>query len=422
MAAVLLSNPGLPLAVLGNPRRRRSRRRNPKYTHGGYSQSGGPYFGGIKPMFAKSKRSLRRALTKRGIHVTSITEVGGSRRPRKHTMAHRRRRSYRARKSAIYRRYARLRGKVYSRKVKGRRYGIKILDFRKGNGRKRKIRAVRWSGRRGSVILRGLSYGSKKRRGTHIVGFTNPRRRRKSRRSSYRRNPGMLGDYVSDFTSAPGKVANLFKGKGMVKNLLFTAGGGAGAFMIGGVVSAKVIRPLLEKFAPTFAAQVADPSTIAARVVGGALPYTVAFALSKLLGKQLGADGKTAVLVGGALATVVELIKPGMVGTWLASAGLNGVELAGLGALHGPVAGLGYTQLAGYYSAPSYAGQAGIVQAPAYQGSNGLRGYVQDGAQRLSGLQGTYLADADTHALQNNWLLTEEDTADADQTNSDQST
>jgi hypothetical protein len=178
----------------------------------------------------------------------------------------------------------------------------------------------------------------------------------------------------------------------------------------------------LEKFLPTFAAQVADPSTIAARVVGGALPYTTAFIVSKLLGKQLGAEGKTAVLIGGALATVVELISPGMVGGWLTAAGLNGVELAGLGALHGPVAGLGYTQLAGYYSAPSYAGQAGIVQAPAYQGSNGLRGYVQDGAQRLSGMAGTYLDDADTHALQNNWLLTEEDTADADQTNSDQST
>lgn len=420
MAAVLLSNPGLPLAVLGNPRRRRSKRRNPKYTHGGYSQSGGPYFGGIKPMFAKSKRSLRRALTKRGIHVTSITEVGGSRRPRKHTMAHRRRRSARSRKSAIYRRYARLRGKVYSRKVKGRRYGIKILDFRKGHGRKRKIRAVRWSGRRGSVILRGLSFGSKKKRGTHIVGFTNPRRRK--HRRSYRRNPGLVGDYVSGFTSLPSRLGGMFSGKKMMSNVIYTAGAGAGAYMIGGIISAKLIRPALESFAPTFAAQVADPSTIAARVVGAIVPSLVAFGASLLLGKQLGRDGQMAVQAGGALASVIELIKPGMVGTALSAVGLNGVELAGLGALHGPVAGLGYTQLAGYYSAPSYAGQAGIVQAPAYQGSNGLRGYVQDGAQRLSGLSGTYLDDADTHALQNNWLLTEEDTADADQTNSDQST
>jgi hypothetical protein len=215
---------------------------------------------------------------------------------------------------------------------------------------------------------------------------------------------------------------SLFKGPGMVKNVGFAAAGAIGSFMIGGVISHKLLKPLLEKVAPSFAAQVADPTTIQARVVGGLLPYTAAFAISKLLGKKIGSDATSALLLGGALASIVELIRPGLVGDGLKKLGLGSIpQLAGLGALSGPVCGLGYSdQLAGYYQAQAYQGQSagvrgleGIVSVPAYQGSAGIAGYVQDRTQRLSGmgtevLAGTFLDDAADNALENNWLNTED--------------
>jgi hypothetical protein len=467
MAAVMLSNPGLPLAVLGNPgkRRRRSKRKNPMskrtprfflrkfkrskrnpYMHAtGYTRGGALWSTGTAPRYARSKQALRDQLEAEGYSVSNITPVrktGKSlkrrrkhrahtkkarRGRRKHTMAKTRRRSTKKRLAALRRsRHARRVGRVYSRKVRGRRYSVKVIRARRGHGKRRKVLAARWSGKRGSAIYTALSFGSKRRKGTHVIGFTNPKRRKhRSRRTSHRRNPGIAADYVGGITSAPRTVMSLFKGGNMIKHVGYAAGGAVGTFMIGGVLSAKVIRPLLEKIAPSFAAQVADPNTIAARVVGGLLPYTAAFIIAKLAGKKLGKDITDALLTGGIIASGVELIRPGMVGDLLQKVGLGelpyaGPALAGLGALHGPVCGLGYSaQLAGYYSAPAYQGSAGYEQAPAYQGSAGLRGYVSDKSQRLSGmagrevLAGTFLDDAADHMLDNNWLTNEGGAADA---------
>jgi hypothetical protein len=456
MAAVMLSNPGLPLAVLGNPRRRKHmakrRRRNPSkrtprfflrrfkrnpYYHGtGYSKGGSMWATGTAPRFAKSRSALRDALEAEGISVSNITPVRKSgkskRRVRRHhkkahrarrtTMAKTRRRTSAKRRIAALRRHSKVIGRVFRRKVKGRKYAVKILGVRKGHGKRRKVRAVKWSGKKGSKIYRALSYGSRHKKGTHVIGFTNPKRRGKRRaRRTYRRNPlpGVIGEYVGGLTTAPRKAMSLFKGPGMIKNVGFTAAGAIGSFMVGGVISHKLIKPLLEKVAPSFAAQVADPTTIQARVVGGLLPYSTAFLVTKLFGKKLGADASSALLLGGAIASIVELIRPGLVGDGLKKLGLGSIpQLAGLGALGGPVCGLGYSdQLAGYYSTQAYHGQSagvhGIVSVPAYQGSAGIAGYVQDRSQRLSGmgtevLAGTFLDEAADNALENNWLNTED--------------
>ncbi len=415
-------------------RRFKRGKRNPYYHHTGYSKGGSMVASGAAPRFAKSKQALRDALEAEGISVSNITPVlktGRSkrrrrkhaksthrkaRRAKRHTMARKTKRRARRHLRSI-KRHSSLIGRVYRRKVKGRKYAVKIIGVRKGHGKKRKSRAVRWSGKRGTKILRALSYGSRAKKGTHVIGFTNPKRRGKRRaRRSTRRNPGIVGDYFGGLTGAPSKVMGLFKGSNMIKNVGFTAGGAVGTFMIGGILSSKVIKPLLEKVSPAFAAKVADPSTIEARVVGGILPYTAAFAITKLFGKKLGGDLSSALLLGGAVASVVELIRPGMVGDLLKKVGLGelpyaGPALAGLGALNGPVCGLGYTDAlagyvqaagyngtAGYVDAPSYSGTAGYVDAPSYSGTAGLGQEV---------LAGTFLDDASDNALANNWLNAE---------------
>ena len=459
MSAVMLSNPGLPLAVLGNPGRRRSKRKNPMskrtprfflrrfkrsrknpyVSASGYTAGGA--FVGAPSVYGKTKSAVAAKLAASGLDVSSMTAVrksGASIRRRKHrkarrthtkkarrghkrkTMAKTRRRSSVKKRLAALRRsrHSRRVGRVFKRTVKGRHYAVKILKARKGHGKRRKVKAARWSGKKGSAIYTALSFGSKRRKGTHVIGFTNPKRRKHRARRTTRRNPGIASDYLGGLTGAPTKIMSLFKGGNMVKNVGFTAGGAIGSFMVGGILSAKVIRPLLEKVAPGFAAKVADPSTIEARLVGGLLPYTAAFAITKLFGKKLGSDMSSALMVGGALASVVELIRPGMVGDALKKIGLAGIPyagpaLAGLGAFSGPVCGLGYSdQLAGYYNAPAYQGTAGYTQAPAYQGAAGIAGYVSDKSQRLSGLgtevlAGTFLDDAAETALSNNWLNTE---------------
>jgi hypothetical protein len=432
MAAVLLSNPGLPLAVLGNPgRSRRSLKmkrsvrfflrrfkRNPHYNV--TTQTAG---GALKQdrTFSRNEASLRAKLASAGLDVISVSKAAGAPRKkhrktavatksRKHHMARKTKR--RSKRRTSHRLHLSAYGRVYRKKIGKHMHSVRIIGSRKARAGKKKVRraAVKWSGRRGTVSIKGLAFGSAKKRGTHKVYFTNPKRR-KSRRA--RRNPvgALAGDFVGGLTSFPRKAMGLFKGPNMIKNVAFTAGGAVGTFMIGGVLSAKVIRPLLEKVAPGFAAKVADPSSIQARIVGGILPYAAAFAITKLFGKKLGSDISTALLLGGAAASVVELIKPGMVGDLLKKVGLGeiptvGPALAGLGALNGPIAGLGYGDaLAGYVEAPAYAGTAGYVEAPAYAGT---AGYVEAPAYAGTGgadeLAGTFLEDASSKILENNWL------------------
>lgn len=401
MTPVLLSNPGLPLAVYGNPGKRRksksrtARRKNPVYL-------------GSKAGMWATNPGLKRKLAKKfpGWKVTSIKVVSGKvrkarnakkssvrrkssrrrvravrRNPRKATMARtksRRRRSNPARskrtgrflshrtKKFQGRRARRTVGRTYRRK--GRTVVVTRAHVRRRAGRRVKNLAVKWSGKRGKISYRGYGY-RKGRKGRRVVRFTNPKRRSKARR-----NPAMASSYIRGLTSAPSNVVGLFKGGNTVKKVAFTAGGAIGAYVAGGVVS---------RFVSPFLANVPGMSNpMIQRVVGAAFPYTIAFAAAKFvdLGKM-----KNHVLVGGALASILELLVPGQVASWIQRipglSAIPGVQgLAGLGGLSGPS-----DMLAGYVQAPSYAGVgqdmlAGYVQAPSYAGvgdGEALAGYVQ---------------------------------------------
>lgn len=368
MTPVLLSNPGLPLAIYGNPvRRGKKRRRNPVF------------LGSKAGMWATNPGSLKKSLSKRfpGWRVTSIRPVKTRRNPRKATMARTRLRrskttgrflSRRARK--FQRRRARYTvGRTYKRK--GAWVKVQRAHIRRRKGRKIRNRAVKWSGRKGKIVYSGIG-GRKGRKGIRRMRFTNPRRRK----SRSRRNPaGVLRSYTRGLTSAPGDVFSTLKNFNLKKGFALGAGTLA-AYVAGGIAS---------RFAAPYVAQIPVLGTnpMAARVVGAAFPYTIAFAASRMgfLGKY-----KHAVLLGGAAASILELIMPGQVGALFARipgvASIPGVQgLAGLGGLSGAA-----NELCGYVQAPSYAGVgdadalAGYVQAPSYAGvgqADALAGYVQ---------------------------------------------
>ena len=87
MSAVMMSNPGLPLAVYGNPGRRRGHRRNPKFSY--VARRSGRFTRSIG-VDAPNRRALKRklALSMPGWSVSSIKVIGGAGRStrRTHTM------------------------------------------------------------------------------------------------------------------------------------------------------------------------------------------------------------------------------------------------------------------------------------------------------------------------------------------------
>lgn len=262
----------------------------------------------------------------------------------------------------------------------------------RGHARSRKGRkihhpAVSWSGRSGSVGFFGIG-NRHGRKGFKRTRFTNPRR-----------NPGAIGAYIGGLTSAPMKIFNQIKHFD-VKDVGFTAGGAVVTYLAGGILGARVIQPLLDKVLP--ATTSAGTRQMIARVTGAALPYTAAFLVSRFVLK--GSKFSTPLLLGGAMASIVELIAPGKVGELLTKVGLGAdklpASLHGLGqeALDGPSAGMG-----AYVEAPSYSGVgteladdttlAAYVEAPSYSGvgenENALAAYVD--APSYSGV-GDYLS------------------------------
>lgn len=409
MTPVLLSNPGLPLAVYGNPgrrvkrRRAHKRRKNPVSitskagmwaTNPGLKKTIARRFPGWKIASVKvvnPKKSRRKSSRRRARAVR--------RNPRKAPMAtkSRRRRSKRTGRFISHRtkRFQRRRakytvGRTYRRKGAWAR--VTRAHVRRKAGRRIKNRAVKWSGRKGKIVYRGIG-GRKGRKGVKRIMFTNPKRRRRARRT--RRNPAA---YVRGLTSAPSNIMGLFKGKHVVKNVAFTAGGAISAYVAGGIVS-RFVSPMLANI--PFAG-----NPVAQRVIGAAFPYTIAFAATKLvnLGKM-----KNHVLLGGAAASIIELIMPGQVAAWIQRipgiSAIPGVQgLAGLGGLSGPT-----DMLAGYVQAPSYAGVgqemlAGYVQAPSYAGvgdNDALAGYVQ--APSYAGVGNADYLETDNY-LKNSYL------------------
>jgi hypothetical protein len=335
---------------------------------------------------------------KAGWKVVSVHPIRSNPRSRKNPMARRSKRTGRY----IRKTYGKLSGPKYTARRRaasahiGRTYStskgwmrITRSRIRRKAGSKIHHPAVAWSGRRGTIGYFGLSR-RKGRKSFKANRFTNPRRRR-----GHRRNPGVVGAYVGGLTSAPMKIFGQLKSFD-IKDVGFTAGGALVTYLAGGVLGARVMQPLLDKILPKTLS--ADSRQMIARVTGAALPYTAAFVVSRFVLK--GSKYSTPLLLGGALASIVELIAPGKVGELLQKAGLGAdklpASLHGLGqeALAGPSAGMG-----AYVEAPSYSGVgtelannealAAYVEAPSYSGvgeDDALAAYVD--APSYSGVGG----------------------------------
>lgn len=248
---------------------------------------------------------------------------------------------------------------------------------RAGVKRPRRHPSVKWSGRKGTRLYTYKTSG----RGKNRFGyFTNPRKGRRTYRKT-RRNPSIakLGSqYVGGLTGAPQAIMKTFQGRNAMRNTVYMALGGAAAYIGSGYLS-RFVNPVLDKIG------LSNPT--AKRIVGAAMPYTAAFVATRFIKNR---DVKTALMVGGALGSIVEFIAPGKIGQLVAripGASQLAVQDAaasptGTSGLHGPVAGLG-----GYVGAPSYQGVAGYVSAPSYQGAgDGMDGYVEaPGYQGVAG-------------------------------------
>jgi hypothetical protein len=217
--------------------------------------------------------------------------------------------------------------------------------------------------------------------------------KRKVSRKSYRRNPNLAATgkaYVGGLTGTPSKVMGLFKGRGAGKNILFTAGGLVGTYIVGGMVSRAVGGMLAN--VPVL------NSPMGQRITGALFPYTIGFVGSRFVKD---AKLKSALMVGGGIASIIELLMPGKVGELVGripgvsalqmGAGGAAAAQAAVAAEQGPVEGLGQTMLAGYVDAPSYAGTAGYVDAPSYAGTGeyvdapGYSGTAGLGQEMLAG-------------------------------------
>ena len=307
MAVTLMSNPGLHLALLGNPRRKL-----PK--HG-----------------FKTRKAFTQAVARAAKRVGRRFKIKG-----------------------------------------GKTYTIKSARVKSRTSRsKSHLAGISWSGRKGGTFYRGR-VGRKP-----IHRFTNPGA-----------SMSLIKGYVSAVKAAPKQILGLFKGPSKIKHAAYAAGGAAGSYVLSGVVSSKLLQPALAMLPPSIGRFVA-PGTMGSRIVGGLMPFTVGYAASKFIKGDIG----KALLVGGAVASLVELAMPGQIGLLLNRGAIAAapvapaavVALKGLGALDGPVAGLD-----GYVDAPSYQGVGvdGYVDAPSYQG-------VGDDGDTLAGPEDVLADDGD---------------------------
>ena len=404
MSTVLLSNPGLPLAVYGNPGRKLKRRRlrNPPFEYtiksdsGKVSRSIGTFRSArqarimLKPLFGSRLRRIR---------LKSIVKKGG----RKAVRSAKRKPPHKSWKKTMATKTRHRR--IYRRRTfrKAHKGFVKILRIKRRARSMRKLRhpAVSWSGRRGTVFFSGIGNRPKQKgRGMRRIKFTNPKHRkaRKSRRA--RRNPGALSAYVGGITSAPGSIFKTVKSFN-VKQIGVLAGGALATYFVSGLVSG-FAKPYIDKALP---ASLGSAKPMIQRVIGAALPYSLAFLASKTVLKK--SKYAHPLLLGGAAASLVELVSPGLIGTLLAKVGLTKF------AMPAPVQGLAGDALAGptnalcgYVEAPSYSGVGGYVEAPSYSGvgdGQQLAGYVE--APSYSGVGEDQLAGfLDTNYMSTNYI------------------
>ena len=213
----------------------------------------------------------------------------------------------------------------------------------------------------------------------------NPRSKPTRRKHSTRSNPvGALNSYISAVKRAPSEVIGVFKGRNKVKHIAFAAGGAVGTFALGGIITANVVAPLLARVGG--GAILASP--IGKRLIGGLTPFTIGYVASKFVKGDIG----KALLVGGAAASLIELVSPGMIAGLVYRTPVVGptiIAAAPAAAVKGPVNGLD-----GYVAAQAYQGTGddldGYVAAQAYQGTgddlaDDLDGYVDAQAYQGTG-------------------------------------
>lgn len=232
------------------------------------------------------------------------------------------------------------------------------------------------------------------------------RRTTKSAKRTTRRNPNVGRAYVTGLTGTPAKAMALFQGPKAVRNTAYAFGGLLATYVVGGMVS--------EKFGGLIGRTPLGGNFIGQRILPALVPYTIGFAGSRMVKDQ---QVKTALMVGGGVASVIELLMPGQVGKLLSRVpgmdrlvnGSAGPEVADVveDIEEGPVQqaqeGIGRVMLAGYVSDQSYRGAGAYVAAPGYSGTAGqpaLAEYVQrpsySGTEGLGQetLAGNYLEDS----------------------------
>ncbi len=192
-----------------------------------------------------------------------------------------------------------------------------------------------------------------------------------------------ISGYVSALKRSPKEIMSTFKGKNKIKHIAFAAGGALGTYALGGMVTSSLLVPVLSKVP---GASNLMSSAMAKRVIGGLVPFTIGFVGSKFLRN---ADLKKAVMVGGAVASLVELAAPGMIGGLIQRVTASSPVAVPVAAKAGPVNGM--AGFGGYVDSPAYQGTGvldGYVDSPAYQGTGDLGavdGYVDSPAYQGTG-------------------------------------
>ena len=258
---------------------------------------------------------------------------------------------------------------------------------KKASAKKRRAKVAHRTKRRSATMA--------KTRRNKVRRNKSTRRNRSRTRRNYRRNPSLAASgkqYIGGLTSAPSKVMNLFKGKGAMKNVLFTGGGLVGTYVIANMVRARTEGMLMS--IPGMG------NDTVRRVVYGLMPYTMGFVGSMFIKN---AKYKAALKLGGALGSIIEIIAPGMLANQIAKIPVVG-QYAGQMGLYGYISAPSYAGSGSYVDAPSYAGSGAYVDAPSYAGAGEdvmLAGYVDQPAYAGSGeemLAGNFIEDASIFA------------------------
>lgn len=354
---VTMSNPGLHLAVIGNPGRKKRRSRK------------GKSMARRRRMTSAQKKALAKGFRARGLPVpaklrTNPGTKAGARKSRRKL----RRKQLSKRRSAAkaYRKRARgyhvvVRRKTGRRKTNrrfGRSYGIK-------------------TGRKGTISFR------RRKGGRSRLVATNPRRRRsrRSRRRTRTNPPLTAASWMKGITSMPQNVMGIFKGKDMVPNLGMAGLGAVSGIVVGGMTRGFVLGAV-GKVAPNIAS-----NRLVQGVLGGLITYSGGYVAGRMLIKN--DRRRIAFVTGSATAALVQLLFPGAITGMLTRIPVVGPMMANLPGMSG---------LGAYVAAPGYQGVgrypqplAGYVEAPGYQ-AVGYDPAVAGNDDALAGELGAYVA------------------------------